>query len=513
MSNPIVEAINIFVTPLTSDEKREVQKRVAISSEPGFDFYLLTVLSAAIATLGLLTDSAAVIIGAMLVAPLMTPILGISLASVRGNTRLLQISAQAVATGAITAIILAAVISWFSHNLPFSVITELPREVMSRTRPTPFDLIIAIAGGMAAAYAFCRTNLSSALPGVAIATALMPPLCTVGIGLSRWSMPVAGGALLLFITNLACIGFAGIVVFFILGYRPRRQEGTKGYVPRSMFISAASVLLVSIPLLNATYSLFTQNRQVAIVEEAVNAALISLPGVEKAGLTWTRNTNGIDMDLNVRSLSRAGINFERTVAMQEEIGTYLVSNGVLGEDEALTLQLDVIQGARLDPAIPPTPTPTLVPTNTPTPGPTPTSTATFTPTPTATPFDPTATATNTPVPTATQTVTPTPENAVLLQIQQFADFTATPNATNADDGQSVQVPLIAIRRSPGGAVIDQLPVDTPVQLFFNEKNVGGTVWVRIQLSDGRVGWVVANEIAIPTITPTPSNTPEPTSEG
>ncbi len=501
MSNPVVDAINIFVKPLKPEEKREVQKQIALHSAPGFDFYLLTILSATIATLGLLTDSAAVIIGAMLVAPLMTPILGISLASIRGNSGLFQIAAKSVFTGALVSILLAAIISWFSHNLPFSIISELPPEVLARTRPSPFDLMIAVAGGMAAAYAFCRTNLSSALPGVAIATALMPPLCTVGIGLSRWSMGVAGGALLLFMTNLASIGFAGILVFFILGYRPRRNETQPGYVPRSMFISAALVLIVSIPLLNATYGLFSQNQQRAIVEDAVAIALADLNGVEKAGLTWNRDPEGISMDLNVRSLSRQLISYQHTVELQEKIGTHLVSNGVLENDETFSLKLDVIQGARLDPAIPPTPTPTLAPTNTPTPGPTPTATATPTLTATATPNASTATATATNTATPTNTPTPTPENAVLLQVQPFI------TATNSN-GRAGTIPAITVRRSPGGAVIDQLPVDTPVRLFHNEKNIGGTVWVQIQLADGRNGWVIANEIGIPTATPTATATPE-----
>ena len=92
--------------------------------------------------------------------------------------------------------------------------------MLARTRPTPFDLGVALAGGAAAAYALAQPKLSAALPGVAIATALMPPLCAVGIGVAVGNLEVALGALLLFLTNLAAISFAGIMVFVLLGFRP-----------------------------------------------------------------------------------------------------------------------------------------------------------------------------------------------------------------------------------------------------------------------------------------------------
>ena len=92
--------------------------------------------------------------------------------------------------------------------------------MLLRTQPSPFDLVIALAGGAAATYALARPRLSAALPGVAIATALMPPLCVVGIGISLQRSDVYMGALLLFLTNLVAISFASILVFAFLGFRP-----------------------------------------------------------------------------------------------------------------------------------------------------------------------------------------------------------------------------------------------------------------------------------------------------
>ena len=126
----------------------------------------------------------------------------------------------ALIEGALLAVIFSAILGWIAHGLPFGVLNELPQEIVTRTRPTPFDLGIALAGGAAAAYALAHPRLSAALPGVAIATAIMPPLCTMGIGIALANTSVALGAGLLFITNLASISFAGILVFAALGFRP-----------------------------------------------------------------------------------------------------------------------------------------------------------------------------------------------------------------------------------------------------------------------------------------------------
>src|SRR5512146_271085 len=205
---------------LDPDRQAEVLKELDVASSPGFDFFLLVVLSCAIATFGLITDSAAVIIGAMLVAPLMSPILGLSLASVAGEQRMFRRALVALLEGVILAVLFSAALSWFAQALPFDVLQVLPNELLSRTHPTPFDLGIALAGGGAAAYALAQPRLSAALPGVAISTAIMPPLCTVGIGISLANWGVVFGAGLFFLTFLAAISFAGILVFALLSFRP-----------------------------------------------------------------------------------------------------------------------------------------------------------------------------------------------------------------------------------------------------------------------------------------------------
>ena len=161
-----------IVKPVSLERRAEVQVQLRDSCTPDFDFFLLVLLSAVIATLGLLTNSAAVIIGAMLVAPLMSPIIGIGLASLTGDARLFRDSGVALVRGAFLAIFMAVLLAWVNRYLPFITLQELPAEVTSRTRPSPIDLTVALAGGMAAAFALAMPSISAALPGVAIATAL-----------------------------------------------------------------------------------------------------------------------------------------------------------------------------------------------------------------------------------------------------------------------------------------------------------------------------------------------------
>ncbi|HVP21686.1 MAG TPA: DUF389 domain-containing protein, partial [Anaerolineaceae bacterium] len=129
-----------LVKPLSLKEREEVVEDILSSASPRFDFFLLVVLSCSIATLGLITNSAAVIIGAMLLAPLMSPIIGLGLASLSGNSKLLKNSLSALILGALLAVLLAILVTLANSILPIVSLQELPQEIIARTRPTPIDL-------------------------------------------------------------------------------------------------------------------------------------------------------------------------------------------------------------------------------------------------------------------------------------------------------------------------------------------------------------------------------------
>ncbi|HSB67457.1 MAG TPA: DUF389 domain-containing protein, partial [Anaerolineales bacterium] len=382
---------------LTVERRGEVLDELEQASSPGFDYFLMVILSCSIATFGLIIDSSAVIIGAMLVAPLMSPILGLSLASVAGEERMFRRAMVALIEGVMLAAILSAILGWLAHTLPFDVLNELPGEILDRTRPTPFDLGIALAGGAAAAYALAQPRLSAALPGVAIATALMPPVCTIGIGISLGNSQVALGAALLFFTNLAAISFAGIVVFAALGFRPHHLENTWHHIPRSLFVTAGLVLLVAIPLVILTLRIVEKAHELQGVRAAVVAELSALPDAQLVDISIDASDSTLHLQVTVRTSRQP--NYSQVVELQKAIAASL--------QRTIALQLIVIPTTKLDPLVPPTITPTFTPTLTFTPGPSLTPTNTQTPKPTAT-FTPAATNTPTPTLTPTETATATP---------------------------------------------------------------------------------------------------------
>ena len=175
-------------------------------------------MSAGIASLDLVLDSPAVIIGAMLIAPLMSAIIGMGLAIVQGDLRFLLSATGATLRGALIAVATGLVIGLFYLDQTGT------GEMLGRTQPTLMDLLVAVLSGVAATYALCRKNVSASLPRVAIAVALVPPLATVGLFLGMREFALAYGALLLFLTNLAAIVFSSGMVFAMLGCKPLRAQ-------------------------------------------------------------------------------------------------------------------------------------------------------------------------------------------------------------------------------------------------------------------------------------------------
>jgi uncharacterized hydrophobic protein (TIGR00271 family) len=239
----ILRLLRDVLPTLNQDEQLTVQRELARAGRPGVDYFVLIVLSCIIATLGLLLDSPAVVIGAMLVAPLMSPIMTFSLGLVIGNLRLIRFSTEAILKGVALAVTIAAFVGLLS---PLKIVTA---EMSARGRPTLLDMAVALISGMAGAYALARKNVSAALPGVAIAAALMPPLATVGLSLSMGNVRVASGAFLLFAANIAAISLASGTVFLLLGIRPQKQgPESRLQLRRRMIGSLLLLLVIAVPL-------------------------------------------------------------------------------------------------------------------------------------------------------------------------------------------------------------------------------------------------------------------------
>jgi uncharacterized hydrophobic protein (TIGR00271 family) len=479
-----------LVRPVSLERRAEVQVQLRESSNPNFDYFLLVVMSSIIATLGLLIDSPATIIGAMLVAPLMSPIIGLGLASIAGDSRLLTNAASGLARGAFLAITIAVLLTWFNGFLPFIPYTGLPGEVLARTHPSPIDLTIALAGGLAAAFALVQPNISAALPGVAIATALMPPLCTIGIGIARGEWAVAGGATLLFITNAVTIAFVASLVFFALGFVPRTRNRNSN-LPRSLVVSAIFTAALIIPLSYVSYGFFrgaAENRQIdAVISQEVS----KLNNVELVDWSSTSAAGTLSINITVRSFQP--LLYEDSVALQEGIVQQL--------QQPAAVVVNQVFAARLDPLNPPTLTPTPTLTLTPTPGPssTPTDTPMPTSTPTSTPtYTPSPTDTSTPTFTSTPTPTATPTPALAL-------------VTNS----LLPEYCLRLRQIPGGPVIATLRQADRLTVLYGYRIVDGLVWIEVEDEEGRLGWVpqacTFQVTMTPTITASSTTTLLPTS--
>ena len=187
----------------------------AAAEMSSLSYWLEIVFSAGIAAFGLVLNSPAVIIGAMLISPLMGPIMAAGLALAAGDLYLAIKALANLAASISLAIAFSALIVWL---LPFHSVTG---EILARTNPTLLDLGVALFSGLAGSVAVCRFGGKEAvttLPGVAIAVALMPPLCTMGFGLgSGFNTRIMGGAGLLFLTNLVAIVASAFAVFLLVG--------------------------------------------------------------------------------------------------------------------------------------------------------------------------------------------------------------------------------------------------------------------------------------------------------
>ena len=211
----IYESGRIAMTSMITDIEHKEAARANIKSgaELSVPYLSMNFLAATIASYGLFVNSPAVIIGAMLIAMLLGPITGISLALVESDMKLLLLGFLTLTAGAVVVFATSFIIGLIHGDVPIS------REIMSRTSPNLADLVIALAGGAAGAYATVSPRLSVAVVGVAISTALVPPLCAANILFSRGEFSLGGGALLLTFTNIVAIQFSSSVVFWLSGFR------------------------------------------------------------------------------------------------------------------------------------------------------------------------------------------------------------------------------------------------------------------------------------------------------
>jgi uncharacterized hydrophobic protein (TIGR00271 family) len=254
-------------------------------------FATLIILSTMIAAFGLLANSAAVVIGAMLVAPLMTPILALSASLIYAQMRRFLGALLLVVTGTITAI----AVGWFVAFIASGGVSpdSLDSEILARTSPSLLDLGIAVAAGLAGGYVLTHKGSTSSLPGVAIAVALVPPLATVGVTLNLGATDLAAGALLLFTTNLIAIVISASIVMLASGFVPDHiRQLAKGKIGIRLLPWAVALVAVAFPL-----AIHTR----AVIEDESFSRLVS-----KTVLEWDPRATIVNLDTSIGS-SRASV--------------------------------------------------------------------------------------------------------------------------------------------------------------------------------------------------------------
>src|SRR5271165_4286852 len=204
--------------PTIDPQRTAIRKSVTAGAALTLPYLAMNVAAAFIAGFGLMENSPAVIIGAMLIAMLFGPILGIAMALAEADMRLLSRGLVAEVVGAVCVLAVGCAVGLSTRHL------VIGSEILNRTAPILLDLLIALVGGIAGAFALLSSSLSSVIVGVAIATALVPPLTTCGILLARGLPELAMGAFLLFLANFSAIAIGGMLVFLLAGYRPAATE-------------------------------------------------------------------------------------------------------------------------------------------------------------------------------------------------------------------------------------------------------------------------------------------------
>jgi uncharacterized hydrophobic protein (TIGR00271 family) len=231
------------------------------------NFFTLLLFATVIATYGVLSDSTATVIGAMIVAPLMGPIMATTVAVVMGSTQRALRAFALVVVGIFTVIVFSYLLAWVVPDITISFTSN--GEIASRINPGLYALLTALGAGAAGAFITSRAEIADSMGGVAIAISLVPPLCVVGIALQQGELGAAKGAMLLFLTNFFAILLAGGLVLVVLGLGKLAATRQQVLVRRrGLALFAAGILFVTFPLSLTAYNSITRTTEnkIATVE-------------------------------------------------------------------------------------------------------------------------------------------------------------------------------------------------------------------------------------------------------
>jgi uncharacterized hydrophobic protein (TIGR00271 family) len=275
-----------FIRRTDPESRRRILESLLLSGDDRRwrTFAFLMTLSVTIATLGLSLDSAAIVIGAMLIAPLMTPIMGLAACLAMAWPARAARMGLVVLLASAGGVALAWLITWAQPD------PALTSEVIARTRPDVRDLVVALAAGSAGAYATAREDVSGALPGVAVAVALVPPLATIGVTLELGRYDLMRGALLLYAANLFAIVLVGTLVLVAAGFVPvTRLRLVSRRLAMGVVVTLVAMVAVAVPLTQSSIAVVRRANNLDAVELAVQRWLADVPALEVDSVALDRN--------------------------------------------------------------------------------------------------------------------------------------------------------------------------------------------------------------------------------
>jgi uncharacterized hydrophobic protein (TIGR00271 family) len=271
------------------ERRTVVLQDITEGSNPTAIYYALLGISELIAGFALIIDSDATLIGANVVAPLMTPIFGVSLGLMRGDLRLLSRALLAEFGGAAFGVALCFVLG----TMPF--MAEPSAALLAQTRPTLIDLFVASLAGFAGVLAMIDERVSPALPGVAIATALNPPIAAIGLCLACGAYQGAWGAFVLFFANVLAILVVGAFLFLASGFVTRAEIGSLRGLARRFSPALIGLLLVSGLLSTYLYGLVRSLRTESAIKAVLDEALAQEPNTALVKVEFSRGEGGVDV--------------------------------------------------------------------------------------------------------------------------------------------------------------------------------------------------------------------------
>ena len=264
---PLIERKLPLFTHASEEDYRELFVSLRDNATASSSYQVLMVLSVLLAITGLYANSAPVIIGAMILAPLMSPIVTLAMGLARSEPGLIRGAMRTLTIGVGWGLACGILLAWI---IPLDLPTA---EMRARMSPTLLDLMVAVVSGIAGAYAHAKEEIAKSLAGVAIAVALVPPLSVAGIGLGWGDWSMAGGALLLLTTNLVGIALAASATFLVLGFAPFKRAR------KGLGISLAIMAIISVPLYVAFTQLVHKDRILEQIKQQLSAGQIELSGL------------------------------------------------------------------------------------------------------------------------------------------------------------------------------------------------------------------------------------------